>query len=91
MNLTHAHCSWQSRVTDLMPDPVLIHNTCFHPCVLEPTHRSEGSQRERLVMRLVSCLLSRPLMGSIDNILSGIPGTVTVSKNYHPWFLPSKQ
>lgn len=36
-----------SRVTDLMPDPVLKHSTCFHPSVLEPTRGSEVSQRKK--------------------------------------------
>lgn len=52
-----------SRATDLMPNPVLKHNTCFHLRVLEPTRGYEVSQRERLVIRPVSCLISRPFMG----------------------------
>jgi hypothetical protein len=58
-----------SRVTDLMPNPILQHNTRFHPCVLETTCGSERSQRGKLVIRLISSLISRHFMDINQQLL----------------------
>lgn len=43
--------------------PVLKHNTLLSPLVLEPARGSEGSQRERFVMRLVPAVCYQGHMG----------------------------